>query len=231
MLKIFCTRIGPKYGWEYVTRLASMFHRHLKLPFHFVCTSDDLSKARFVRDVQMTFLRPRRTCHGWWNLQEAYSHPIWAEGYPIIYAGLDTVITRDITDVVLDRIKQNRLTLMHDFQCLLPKSQRNPLYADTYADGVAFVPSDGVPYLWNAFCEQIPKDSPYPMHVFNTQIMKERGEVPDFWQDIAPDFLCSYKWPTVKTECPKEAIVCFHGDPRPAQAAEETPWIKEHWRE
>lgn len=148
----------------------------------------------------------------------------------MLYVGLDTVITRDITEVIRERIAANQLTLMRDFSYMHP-GEPNSLFLDTYADGVTFVPAGGVPLLWEAFNERIGPSCTYPMHVFNTEVMRENNIVPALWQDIYPDFLCSYKWPTLKTECPPEAVVCFHGEPRPAQAVEQTPWLKEHWCE
>lgn len=227
MLKVFCTKIGEKYSWDYVAKLASAFHRHLNLPFQFVCTTDRLAGAPLLPHINMLYTSPRRKCAGWWNLQEAYSNPVWAEDDQVLYTGLDTIITRNITSVIAERIEANMLTMMRDFSELIPN--HNSMYVGTYADGVCFIPRGGVPYLWKAFIDCAPPDY-YPMHVFNTEIMKERGEVPDFWQDVAPDLLCSYKWPTVKTNPTKEAIVVFHGEPRPAQAVIETPWLVEHWK-
>lgn len=230
MIKIYCVKVGELYGWEYVARLAAMFKRCLHLPYTFVCCTDSTADAPVLSDGRVVFTSPRRKCKGWWNLQEAYSNPDWAEGQSVFYVGLDTIITRDITSYLEERISADRLTLMHDFSCINPGTP-NELFVNTWADGAAFIPRGGVPVLWHEFLQRVGPESSYPMHVFNTEVLRDNGITPDLWQDLYPDFLCSYKWPTVKMECPPEAVMCFHGEPRPIQAAEETPWIKEYWRE
>lgn len=227
MLSIFCVNVGTLYGTHYEERLCSMFRRHLQLPFRFICATDKENIIdRRVNGVD--YIAPVRDCWGWWNLEEAYSNPSWCEGGQILYTGLDTIITRDITEVIIGCIARDRLTLMRDFEELI--NNGNAIYRNTYADGVAFIPRGGNPAIWNSFLKYVGPDSRYPMHVFNTKTLREEGIVPELWQDIAPDFLCSYKWPTIKIECPPEAVVCFHGEPRPDEAVKQTPWIAEHWR-
>lgn len=237
-LTIFCVCVGERYSTDYVRRLASMFGRHLRRPFHFVCAAD--KPEELVGSIpspngwsfEIETIEPRKNCWGWWQLMTAYGNPGWAHGWQVMYVGLDTVITGDITDVVEERMTANRLTLLRDFSELLPPDQHS-VFRGSYADGVAFIPMGGVPALWEEFLIQEPSiaNTPYPMHLWMTDVLKGRGIVPDFWQDVAPGLVCSFKWPEPKIiRKPREPIVCFHGEPRPEQALELAPWIGEHWK-
>lgn len=236
-LKVFCVCVGTRYHPIEVVRLAAMFTKHLRLPFQFYCATDQphlvpgVSQFDGMR-VEIEPLVPRADCWGWWQLIEAYRNPSWSGGWQVMYAGLDTVITGDITDVIAERINANRLTLLRDFSDYLPADHESP-FRGSYADGIAFIPRGGVPAVWEAFQEVTPEMrlSQYPMHLWMTDALKRCNVVPDFWQDVAPGFVCSYKWPSVKKRQPPEPVVCFHGEPRPEQAVEESPWIKDHWVE
>lgn len=226
-LNVFCVCVGDVYGLHYIARLQAMFKRHLKIPHRFVCVSDQMEPQWNQHGV--SFVRPVHDVWGWWHLQEAYCDPAWAEDGQILYAGLDTVITADITDEIEERVEANKLTLLRDFSYLIGAKT---IYSDTWADGITFVPARGVACIREAWAAR-PDGlgaSKYPMHVWNTEVLRAAGVTPDIWQEVHPGFVCSYKWPTVKRELPPEPVVCFHGNPRPEEAQDDTPWIKEHWR-
>lgn len=215
MLNVFCVMVGDKYDISYVNALRFMFNKNLKIPFRFVCATDMVNEE--IQFADIFFTPPRMKCWGWWNLQEAYSNPAWANGGPVLYAGLDTVITGDITSVIEERIVANKLTLHRDFSHLVSNS--NALFNDTWADGITFIPVGGVPVLWDSFKKDIDENNKFPMHVYNTGVLRENNITPDLWDDVSPGFICSYKWPEEKKEKPAEPVVLFHGDPKPHQAA------------
>lgn len=226
MLNVFCVRVGDRYPADYVFKLKAMFSRYLGVPHRFACVTDNVGDL----DFGIQCFRPEHNVWGWWSLMEAWQpQPRWAiPGWPILYVGLDTVIRADITEVLKERLAVNRLTLLRDFSELIGA---RTMFTGTYADGVAFIPAGGVPEVWSAYlAENLAPDNQFPMHVFTTKVMKQHGIVPDFWQDVAPNFVCSYKWPEEKLVEPSQSIVCFHGEPRPAEAIERAPWIKEYWK-
>ena len=132
-------------------------------------------------------------------------------------------------------IGRNKLTLINDFSCLFPyklapNTIQHTYYEGTWADGIAYIPPGGIPGLWEMFLEKVPPDSQFPMHVWNTYYYRERGFVPDVYQEVEPGLVCSFKWPEPKLEQPPEPICCFHGEPRPKDVVKGIGWIKEHWR-
>jgi hypothetical protein len=205
-----------------------MFERNLKIPFTFVAVSDQ-EEEKFPPGKQgAVWIKPARKCWGWWNLQEAYSNPWWAGNDQVLYTGLDTVITGDITEQIKERIAANKLTLIRDFSYLVDGGSE--MFKNTWADGIAFIPKGGIPILWNRFFNELGEDSQYPMHIWNTAVMKEFGIVPDLFDDVSPGLHCSYKWPHEKLELPPEPVVCFHGVPNPSDVVDRVDWVKEHWR-
>jgi len=221
MLTVFCTKVGDRYGQEYVNRLAAMFRRNLTIPHRFVCTTDDPKGI----DKRVEIYPPALSdAWGWWNLEEAYRPPRWADG-PIFYTGLDTIITGNIDRAIDGRTK---LTLIYDFSCLVPNY--SGWFANTWADGIAYIPEGGVPEVWEAFLRFVDRRRQEPMHIFNTYVLRGVGIEPDIYQEVCPGLVCSFKWPEIKWQMPPEPIVCFHGKPRP-QDVQFIPWVNEHWRE
>lgn len=219
MLSVMCVKVGTAFGPHEVNFLYAMVQRHLHYPHRFVCVTDD---PVGIHPGVVTFA-PERECWGWWNLQEAYRPPRWSDG-PIMYFGLDTIIRDDITHLLDGR---DKLTLMRDLNHLVGHVS---LFKDTYADGYTWIPEEGVPILWERFEKHIRKDSRYPMHVWNTDIIREEGIPIDLWDDVCPGSHCSYKWPSPSEEEPKEPIVLFHGKPRPREVTH-LEWVGRHYHD
>jgi len=53
---------------------------------------------------------------------------------------------------------------------------------------------------------------------------------PAYWQDEFPDYMCSYKRGCVPGVEPASSLVVFHGQPRPHEAINESPWIAKYWK-
>lgn len=223
MICFFCTKVGSKYSSEYVNKLYNMVKRNFSYDFKFVCTTDD--NNGIISEVEVH--KPALDCWGWWNLQEAYSNPDWCDGLPIVYFGLDTIIVDSIDCVV----KRDKLTLHKDFSYMLETPP--PLYKDTLADGVTYIPAGGVPEIWESWVEGFMSGYGdgrlFPMHVWNTQVIQEKNIAIDLWDDVEPDLICSYKWPKPKLEKPPQKIVCFHGVPNPEDVLR-LEWVKDNWK-
>lgn len=213
-----CVKVGERYGADYVNKLFNMVRKNLTIPHRFVCITDDDDGF----DSRIEARAPAVTRWGWWNLMEFWAVPSWANGLPIAYVGLDTII-RDNIDFIL----KDKLTMIEDFSSLIDGA--NSIFKGTFADGVCCVPPEGYRWMWDRFLVEIDRRNAFPMHVWLTYVLAEKGITPDFYQKTDPGKVVSYKWPEVKTEEPEAAIICFHGEPRPAQAALETPWINKYW--
>jgi hypothetical protein len=90
-LTIACVyRPGGDFFAEYVYRLQRNLADHVKIPYEFVCLS--LQDLRGVNTIRL-----KRDLPGWWSKLELFGHkypgPVW-------YFDLDTIIIRDITDMV-----------------------------------------------------------------------------------------------------------------------------------
>jgi hypothetical protein len=182
MLTVFCTKVLTRYGSEYVNRLYAMCKRHLTVPFKFVCTTDD--ERGIHKDVE--WHRPARKCWGWWNLQEAYSDPEWADG-PILFFGLDTVVRGNIDCMA----KRDRPTFVKGFN--------HPVWNDM----AVFIPEGGpLKFLWDRFKDEIGPEDQSMMHLYNDKLMREAGVTPDWWQDVCPGLLCSFKAKGLKRKEP-----------------------------
>jgi len=76
---------------RYVSNLAASLHRHVSIPYTFVCLTDakqpDITNVEFV-DFKYDF-------PGWWSKIEVFQFT-----GPVIYFDLDTIITGDITRLV-----------------------------------------------------------------------------------------------------------------------------------
>jgi hypothetical protein len=215
-------KVGKKFDVCYVNNLFAMIKRNVEADFTFICITDDPTGMH--PDIQTKQADPN--VGTWWHFMEYYSND-WFETEHRVYFGLDTIIRGDITEVV----QRCDYTLSMDFNYLV--GNPNKLYANTWADCAAVIPKGGMPWLYEAFQEEHKKTdigkSQYPMHVWVTHQLIDQQIQPALWQDIRPDAMCSYKWPSPKIDEPKEPMVFFHGPPAIHEVLGNSPWIKDHW--
>lgn len=166
----------------------------------FVCISDDKSVPGFV---QMEHNWPR-----WWPKLEIFK----LKG-PVFYLDLDTVILKDIKNLI-------------EISSKLPFVSLRDFYKDatmerTIGSGLMAWSGD-LSYLY----EEFKKDPEKHMKECNSHrwwgdqgfIEKHLKETPCFWQDLAPDEIVSWKVHCKYGIPQKASIIAFHGKPKPWEA-------------
>jgi hypothetical protein len=182
------------YDEEWVNRLARGFRRNLTIPFRFVVLTD--REYEFAEGIEQE--RLSTDVPDWSSMIE----PFRIEG-PLIVAGLDTIIVRNI-----DRFAHWCRT---GDKIALPRSPGK----DYACNGVAFVPAGftGVYRDWRGEndMEWLRKQP----HIF----------IDDHWPGAVVSYKCD-----VRLNGLGDARVCyFHGSPKMSELLD-LPWVSENWR-
>lgn len=193
-----------KTSKEYKKEYVDLIHRQCisyAPGIEFVCISDDPQVPGFV---QMQHSWPR-----WWPKIEIFK----IRG-PVLYLDLDTIIAKDLTNLI-NVASKHKFVSLRDFYKEKDNLQR------TIGSGVLFWNGD-MSYLYDEFV----KDPERHMAECTTSrwwgdqgfIEKYLKEQPAFWQDIVPNEVVSWKVHCKNGVIPKDAsIVAFHGNPKPWQ--------------
>ena len=95
-LTVLCVRFGTKYGREYVERLRNMAARHIKLPYEFVCLTDDINPIEGVRSIVQPLAGYHRL---WWHKVHMFDAGLPLSGR-ILYFDLDIIICADVEKLI-----------------------------------------------------------------------------------------------------------------------------------
>ena len=240
-VNVFAVAVGDyPHKERYVRNLFEGFNRHLGRSFKMWVIADDplvlyeeggmLPASKWGAKIEQ--VKPTRNVWGWWNLMELYRPDApWSDGHTIM-VGLDTVIRGDVSWLV-----QEWPTYMRPVRESLGL---RGAFDGTYADGAVCLPPDmHYTQVWEIYCKEIAEDETwtqkrsFPMHPYVTEVIQRkysRAGQPQFWQEILPGKLCSYREPSRKIEEPSEPLVIFHGSPRPHEATIEAQWLKRYFK-
>jgi len=211
-LTVACLKWGSKYGVDYVNVLHGMVRRHLSLPHRFVCLTDDPAGI----DCETMPIVPNLPT--WWGKLTLFGHPVPGR---ILYLDLDTVIVGSI----------DAFAAYDGPFCLI-----KPFYRDRgFASGVMSIgPEFGRP-VWEKFARnpQAAIDScrryaDPPWNNGDQRWLELTVQRADYWQDVLPGQLVSYKVHCAAGPPAGARLVCFHGKPDPHEVAD--PWVRENWR-
>jgi len=185
-------RSGGEYGPGHVEALRRMCAQHA--PAHrFVCLTD------MPDGVGQGAVALHRDWPGWWAKIELF----WLRG-PVLYFDLDTVIVRDIGPLI-DAAADRKFVILRDFY----RGQRNPRAMQSammYWSGDQSRLADGFELQPRFY---IGGDPEY--------LEQHLGVTPDYWQDIAPGQIGSFK---ASPRTAEERVIIFHGRPRPWEQTE-----------
>lgn len=92
----------PTYSKMWVDRLYNSVGRNLKIPFEFVCFSNDITSTDYRIEPLTT------NSWGWWNKLEQFKKGMF-DG-PVLSLDLDVVICKDITNAVT-RLPRNQILM------------------------------------------------------------------------------------------------------------------------
>jgi hypothetical protein len=211
-LTVACLKWGTKYAPEYVNRLQDMVRRHLSAPHRFLCFTDDPA------GVACEVLPIRANLPAWWGKLTLFGHPVPER---ILYFDLDTVIVGSIDDFA-----------RYDGPFCVIK----PFYRDWgFASGVMSIAPDFGNDVWEKFrrnpraaIEHCLRHAHPPWNNGDQRWLELTVPRADYWQDLLPGQLVSYKVHCRGGLPPDARVVCFHGKPDPHEVRD--PWVHEHWR-
>lgn len=191
MIDVVCFKTGDKYGPEYVNRLGAMVDRWLSVPHEFLCYTDS-SDGLHVPSLPL----PDPCFLEWWS-KISFFRPRLTR---TILLDLDTIILGSCNFLAE---YTGPFCVLHDF------------YRPGHAFGSAIMSLQAGDYGAHVF-EHFRWPPPTSLHGDQNFLELEFPHA-DFWQDIAPGAICSYKVHVQHrgTVPPGASVVCFHGHPKP----------------
>lgn len=233
MINIVCLKWGDKYGPEYVNRLYGMIRRNTTVPFRFWCFTEN--EAHIRSEVTTKPLPRADEFHSWWNKVWLFSDelPI-PKGEQIFYIDLDTLVVNNIDHILIAH--NQPMVVLKDFLHGIAKS------AGEVGSGLMSWRHGDYTNIWNKF-KVNPQRVVQRAHPHGDQWWVQFC-VPDrqYWQDLHPGEIVSFKVHCLKGPPPSAKIICYHGRPSIPESAERPgvirnqrydaqAWVREHWKE
>lgn len=239
MINVICLKWGNKYGPEYVNRLYRSLMSNIKdVEWKFWCFTDDHQGIN--PDVTTVSLPYADQLDSWWNKIWLFSEGVpFGPGESIFYIDLDTLVTRDITDMITD--SSQRLVALRDFYHGIAKT------ANSMGSGLMRWRHGDYYNIWQEFIKDptgaIESIKPYGDQRWIELVID--GDY-DTWQDLYPNRVVSFKVDCADGLPNDAAIICYHGRPSIPESVTETtqcrtayrswtvgpqPWVLEHWHD
>ena len=178
----------------------------------------DLVKEKTV-SVNVTFLPIENRWRGWWSKMNLFS-PKLEHLRPFMYMDLDTALLKPVSCVLPADHIQSNVIMLRDFY----KARRA-------ASGVMWIPANNgkVAQIWKAW---INNPEGHMRRFRGDQEFIGSVTIPDFyWQDITKGIVSFKPGKKKRVELEgNERVVCFHGKPRPREAAKYIDWVKEYMK-
>ena len=215
MLNVCCVKWGDAYGAEYVNRLYAMVLRNLRMPFNFLCFTDDFSQL----DTEIFPIGLPRYLEGWWNKLYLFSPDVFSKGQRIVYLDLDTVIIGDITPLA---------------QCTSDFAALRDFYRPRgVGSGVMTWQAGLVDDFWTRWLEDgQPLFSGGDQSWIEIMMHRKWGHhvLPHRQlQHVFPGMFASFKADCANGPPYDARVICFHGQPKPHNCG--AAWIAEAWTE
>jgi len=243
MLNVICVKVGNKYGPEYVNRLSAAVERNLMQPYGFTCITDQpdgiivrcgvdrisaIDGMALIADDSILTSDP--TLSGWWQKMALFQQCPWGTANTVssdrdlqtryLYLDLDVVITGPLDDLV-DYPSQ---FVMH------------PDFQKPWKPASAVMVLDAGRYTWiwehfNVYRYQLMKrfhgDQAYIYSLMQDNCSYHPSRQPKLYCDLFPQrWVKSYKMHAQDGPPDDCRVVCFHGEPKPADCG---GWVKERW--
>jgi hypothetical protein len=211
-LTVACLKWGTRYSVDYVNILHGMVSRHLSLPHRFVCLTDDPA------GIACEALPIVPNLPTWWGKLTLFRHPIPGR---VLFIDLDTVIVGNI----------DGFGSYDGPFCVV-----RPFYRDWgFNSSIMNIAADFGYDIWNAFArdpraaiERCRREADPPWNLGDQRWIELTVDKADYWQDVLPGQLVSYKVHCGHGLPAGARLVCFHGKPDPQDVAD--PWVRQHWR-
>ena len=230
-LTVLCVRFGTKYGREYVERLRNMAARHIKVPYEFVCLTDDINPIEGVRSIVQSLAGYHRL---WWHKVHMFDAGLPLSGR-ILYFDLDIIICADVEKLI--RGSGNKFLGIRDFN-------------RKFHPGWNILNSSVMSWLHGQHSyifEDFKRDPLHAQKLLGDQdwIWRVAKQKITFWPD---DVIQSYKWEirergdlmvdrgkrkfktvsnstNIDENC---CVVVFHGDPKPEDIQDK--FVVDNWK-
>lgn len=230
-LTVLCVRFGNGYGIEYVEKLRNMVSRNTRLPYEFVCLTDDQHPIDGVRSI----VQPNAGyAKQWWHKIHMFDSALPVSGR-ILYFDLDVIICSSIDKLVIDA--GDKFFGIRDFNRKFHKDWKQ-LNSSVMSWRHGSESSIHREYIKNPAAA-------LRMHGDQDWIWKQARDRITFWSE---SWIQSYKWEirdrseltmqhghrnfkTVKQDIqidPNCAVAVFHGEPNPCDVKDK--FVIDHWR-
>jgi hypothetical protein len=182
-------RSGGEYNVSHVERLAAQVEEHNPgLPF--ACLSDVAAPG---------WIKAQHDWPGWWCKMEAFRIP-----GPVLYMDLDMSIIGDLSPILA---APGPFTVLRDFNypqrevcsaLMAWRGDQSGLYSHFKEDPVGHMAANNTPRWWG-----------------DQGFVERHTESRDYWQDVAPGAVVSWKKHCGGGVPPGARVIAFHGKPRP----------------
>lgn len=201
------------YTPDYVSKLKSMVERHSTVAYRFVCLTDVRFDVPGVEQLPLL-----KNLAGWWSKLELFAPGKTNTPY-IVYFDLDTVIINNIDNI---------LNLQVDFAGVgawMPGLERNkPEYFNSSL--MIWRNNEDFSFLHDEYKGEYYRDGDQEYIV--KSLINHNVKYKTL-QEITTG-IYSYKRNCL-TGIPSDAkVICFHGRPRPSEAARTVGWVRSYWR-
>ena len=199
--------------------LVTHIHKYWGAAFkpNIYCYSDSVSKELSVVGLTIRPL-PNKDWKGWWAKMNLFS-PELKSLRPFLYIDLDTVILKSIKSLIPPEEQKDKFVTLRDFY-----------RPNNLASGVMWIPD--TPAMTNVYSKWIKNPSRHIKRFRGDQnFIASVTKADAYWQDISqPEYITTFKPKGIwRTKFPAQsAVVCFHGIPRIAAAANTVEWVKEY---
>jgi GT2 family glycosyltransferase len=201
-------KTGGDFSFKDVDLLATRLHSNYSGCLRIICMTDFIEPCKFS---YIEFIPLTNDYSGWWSKLELFK-PEMEQYRPFLYVDLDTAIVGNIDSIFPSKEKERSFITLEDFY-----------RKGVLASGMMWIPAnnDKVKIIWNKRSTKLRGDQDYIGSVVKADY---------FWQNIT-NKITSFKpkglgW---LTELPKQiSIVCFHGKPRPREAAKSVKWVNDY---
>jgi len=212
---VFVLKSGGIYDYKYVNNLVSGIKANLDVPHRIVGLTDD--KRNLTEDIDR-LVSFRHGWPKWWGKIELFRDDIFEDDEQVFFFDLDTFIVGSLNEIVKYR---GGFCALKDFY--RPESMGSGMMSwngrRVHRIYDEFIKHD------RKYINNTPEGDQAFISLYKPQI--------EYWQDVYPEEIISYKVHCVKTPqgvsatLPEKAkVVCFHGKPRPHEITTE---LKRYW--
>lgn len=234
MINILCVKWGSKYGHEYVNNLYAGISRNTTVNFKLHCFTEDSSSLN--SDIIIHDL-PYKNLEGWWNKLYLFSNDIeLTKGEKIFFIDLDTLIVGNIDQLLSHDCAD--LTVLRDFYEGKVSTTRGK---NNVGSGLMAWYHGDYETIWTTFINDPIKAMRSVRPHGDQRWIQNQVAKRQYWQDIFPKKVVSFKV-HCSNGLPKDAaIICYHGKPSIPDSAvirshewdcdiRPQPWVMNHWK-